>query len=117
MKQELDTYLKTASLRGHLWENGGHTIFVDNVALLPDKSLKVRNHSPDGFNWGYAGSGPAQLALAVMLELFPKETAEKKYQAFKFAVISQIPQRKSFEIEVSFDFWGNVKEFNFNRLY
>ncbi len=26
----------------------------------------LRNHSPDGLKWGYAGSGPAQLALAVL---------------------------------------------------
>jgi hypothetical protein len=27
----------------------------------------VRKHSPDGFEWGYDGSGPAQLALALVL--------------------------------------------------
>lgn len=31
---------------------------------LPPKN-DIWNHSPDGFNWGYAGSGPAQLALAL----------------------------------------------------
>ncbi len=25
----------------------------------------VTHHSPDGFNWGYAGSGPADLALNI----------------------------------------------------
>lgn len=29
---------------------------------------EIRNHSPDGFNWGYAGSGPAQLALAILAD-------------------------------------------------
>ena len=28
-------------------------------------SLAVRNHSPTGPAWGYDGSGPAQLALAI----------------------------------------------------
>lgn len=32
----------------------------------PAESLAVRNHSPTGFAWGYGGSGPAQLALAVL---------------------------------------------------
>ena len=30
--------------------------------LKPERSQRVKNHSPDGFNWGYAASGPAQLA-------------------------------------------------------
>lgn len=31
-------------------------------------SLKIWNHSPDGFEWGYGGSGPAQLALAILYD-------------------------------------------------
>lgn len=46
-------------------------------------SLKVRNHSPDGFNWGYAGSGPAQLALALLLDCVPQMQAVLLYQDFK----------------------------------
>jgi hypothetical protein len=34
------------------------------VGLLNPR-CDLRNHSPDGFQWGYAGSGPAQLALAL----------------------------------------------------
>lgn len=37
--------------------------------ISPAESLKVRNHSPTGFNWGYGGSGPAQLALALLLDI------------------------------------------------
>ena len=58
--------------------------------LKPDKSLKVRNHSPSGFEWGYGGSGPAQLALAILLDLYPDrgdEWAEAQHQQFKFKVI------------------------------
>ena len=36
--------------------------------LLPRRSQELRNHSPDGFAWGYEGSGPAQFALALLLE-------------------------------------------------
>jgi hypothetical protein len=36
--------------------------------LEPWESQKVYNHSPDGFEFGYAGSGPAQLALAILLD-------------------------------------------------
>jgi Family of unknown function (DUF6166) len=30
--------------------------------------LEIANHSPDGFEWGYGGSGPAQLALAILAD-------------------------------------------------
>jgi len=42
----------------------GCVVTVDGRPLDPRN--KVRNHSPDGFEWGYAGSGPAQLALAIL---------------------------------------------------
>lgn len=31
---------------------------------------EIRNHSPTGFEWGYGGSGPAQLALAILADHF-----------------------------------------------
>jgi len=39
------------------------------VRLDPGASQKIYNHSPDGFQWGYGGSGPAQLALALLLDV------------------------------------------------
>jgi Family of unknown function (DUF6166) len=33
-----------------------------------DLRLDVANHSPTGFAWGYAGSGPAQTALALLCD-------------------------------------------------
>jgi len=52
----------------------------------------IRNHSPDGFAWGYGGSGPAQLALALLCDAIGVERAEKLYQQFKFSVIARLPQ-------------------------
>jgi len=61
--------------------------------------LEVRNHSPTGFEWGYGGSGPAQLALAIMLDYFETfhedgnvNAALIMYQAFKFKVIGRLPE-------------------------
>lgn len=64
---------------------------VDNRVLLPAASQKLRNHSPDGFEWGYAGSGPAQLALALLLDF--TEDAELScdlYMSFKFTVVAKL---------------------------
>lgn len=60
-------------------------------ALTPTRSLKIRNHSPSGFNWGYGGSGPAQLALAILLDLYPERGtawAERYHQDFKFKIVA-----------------------------
>jgi Family of unknown function (DUF6166) len=71
------------------------------------------NHSPDGFEYGYTGSGPAQLALAIVADhlkhnpqdvqyaikiarlddAIPESTdklALRCHQAFKFAVIASL---------------------------
>jgi hypothetical protein len=37
------------------------------VALPP--CFDIHNHSPTGFEWGYGGSGPAQLSLAITFDV------------------------------------------------
>jgi len=57
---------------------------VDIRPLSPEPSRKLWNHSPDGFEWGYCGSGPAQLALALLLDALGDEKLAVCYhQAFK----------------------------------
>ena len=41
-------------------------VTVDGRPLNP--RLDLWNHSPTGFEWGYGGSGPAQLALAILAD-------------------------------------------------
>jgi hypothetical protein len=52
----------------------------------------VINHSPDGFEWGYLGSGPAQLALALCMDALDGDRARaiKVYQPFKEEHIAPI---------------------------
>jgi hypothetical protein len=53
--------------------------------------LDLRAHSPSGFEWGYGGSGPAQLALALLADaLGDVELAQEHYQNFKWAVVSRL---------------------------
>jgi hypothetical protein len=63
-------------------------VYLNGNRLDVKKSQFVRNHSPDGFNWGYGGSGPSQLALAILLEFLPNAYAQNLYQEFKFRVVS-----------------------------
>ena len=56
------------------------------------RALEMRwdlwNHSPDGPEWGYGGSGPAQLALAILADVLANDRAAVKlHQAYKRAVI------------------------------
>ena len=51
----------------------------------------LRTHSPDGFEWGYGGSGPAQLALALAADLLgDDEAALGVYQWLKFRVVARL---------------------------
>lgn len=63
-------------------------VWFDDRAITPAESMKVRNHSNE-FNAGYGGSGPAQLALAIMLEVLSDEQAQKYYQRFKWRYLAK----------------------------
>ncbi|AIZ65626.1 hypothetical protein PK28_18075 (plasmid) [Hymenobacter sp. DG25B] len=49
-------------------------------------------HSPDGYEWGYAGSGPAELALNILLLFADYATANPLYQDFKQEFIADLPR-------------------------
>lgn len=82
----------------HLLEGNKESrqVWLDGKLLDPRPSQRLCNHSPDGFSWGYGGSGPAQLALAIMLELTGKPDG---YQKLKWEVIAGLPQGEDFRIE------------------
>jgi hypothetical protein len=64
-------------------------VWVDGEELKPAESQELVNHSPDGFNWGYGGSGSAQLALAILLKLTDDPSrALELYQAFKWEFVA-----------------------------
>lgn len=58
-----------------------------------DPRLDLWSHSPTGFEWGYGGSGPAQLALAILADyLADDEEALALYQQFKWALVAKLPK-------------------------
>lgn len=86
---------------------------------------ELYNHSPNGFEWGYGGSGPAQLALAILADHLATKAAEtllvsselgdpqaidtrrtsladraavRLHQDFKFARIAPMEQACGFEL-------------------
>lgn len=59
----------------------------------------LRNHSPTGFAWGYGGSGPAQLALALCAHATGDDAlALRVYQDFKVEQVARWPRDEPFEI-------------------
>lgn len=59
-------------------------------ALPLARNLVAHSH---GFAWGYGGSGPAQLALAILADyLQDPEKAVRYHQKFKFMVIADLPE-------------------------
>lgn len=84
----------------------------------------VVRHSPTGFEWGYPGSGPADLALSIVCdvlglqghgrwaeELRPIEggdvlLSDPPYQAFKFEFIAPLDRDRPWSIRES-----DVREF------
>lgn len=53
----------------------------------------VKDLSPTGFEWGYGGSGPAQLALAILCDYWGDEVSALRYhQEFKWEVVALLPE-------------------------
>ncbi len=72
------------------FENGEYRVVIEdddgtgrvNYQELPLR-LDLINKSPTGFSWGYNGSGPAQLALALLADATSDKEAIEMYQSFK----------------------------------
>ena len=80
-------------------DNGTPVIFRNGELFTPNLSLAVRNHSPTGFEWSYQGSGPAQLALAILIDCLGVYWAENVYQAFKRDVIAKLPKHEEWSLQ------------------
>jgi hypothetical protein len=89
--------MKTFNIKGF---TDDRRVFINGEELLPRRSQKVLNHSPDGFSWGYGGSGPSQLALAILLVFYGEGIALKNHQNFKWKVIAGLDVDKDFDIDV-----------------
>jgi len=53
--------------------------------------LDIANHSPTSLNWGYCGSGPHQLAIALLADAVDDGVADRLAGRFKFDVIGGLP--------------------------
>ena len=58
-----------------------------------DLRLDLRLHA-DRPEWGYSGSGPAQLALALLADAVGDTVALARYQRFKRAIVARFEREK-----------------------
>ncbi len=83
-----------------LTRKGGHIVEVmeGDARIRPlAPRLDLWNHSPSGFSWGYAGSGPAQLALALAADVLGDDArAVRIHQRLKFALLVRLPGDQPF---------------------
>lgn len=77
----------------HVW-----IIEAGDSRALPLR-LDLFNHSPTGFEWGYAGSGPAQTALAILADATgDDQLALRLHQRFKFDRIATLQRDKDWSM-------------------
>ena len=71
-----------------------HLVTIEDGGELHMLAHRVR-HSPTGLSWGYAGSGPADLARSLLWDVLGYEPSPSLYQEFKFDVVAKWPQSGS----------------------
>lgn len=85
-------------------KNIGHNEVLIKEEYFNDASINhvlehIERHSPDGFQWGYGGSGPADLALSILTDYCTRmrmneetvDLVEGYYQKFKKDFIASSP--------------------------
>ena len=63
----------------------------DGVAVANVPVLLPPRHSPTGYEWGYGGSGPAELARQIAA-LWGRPDAPALYQALKWEILARMPR-------------------------
>jgi hypothetical protein len=87
-----------------------------NVLVISDDGLTdalphIVRHSPDGFCWGYHGSGPSELAHSLLVFHLGREVEPAVYHQFKSDIIASYPQDQGFLLTGEMvDAWLRIQE-------
>lgn len=91
---------------------------IDEVLLQRDPKTnsaltnivhRIVDHSPTGFDWGYGGSGPADLALNILLYFVEEKTAYSLHQDFKWHFLAGMPKEGGRISKASIQDWVNAR--------
>lgn len=89
--------------RYYAGSTGHHTVTMTEWGRhepLPPRN-NIFNHSPSGFSWGYGGSGPAQLALALLVDVVSTDRAVRFHQDFKWHRTAPLPHDADWSMAAS----------------
>ena len=80
------------------WPHNKNRVYINGKQLSWKRSFKYLQKSISGFEWGYGGTGPQQLAFAILLELTTEDIARKLYYSFTEEFISKLPTTQNFSV-------------------
>jgi hypothetical protein len=90
---------------GSRYPDGRVYVGVIEDGAVTEPLPHIEHHSPDGFEWGYGGSGPADLALSMLAHAMGESDPDKippaLYQQFKFDYIATLDRNRNWEISRS----------------
>lgn len=79
-------------------------VVVDDAGTRPLKH--EMRHSPDGFSWGFGGSGPGDLARSILADHLGFVPSPTIYMAFKFDRVARWPLGGSWSLSAAeIDAW------------
>ena len=74
--------------------SGGQTVLkitTNGSTTFSSEVLEhIMKHSPDGFQWGYGGSGVSDLAFSILMDCCGDGIAERLYQQFKWDFLAKL---------------------------
>ena len=116
---------KTVSWEGRRTEHGTVVERVDELGERSTFPQRVVYHSPTGFEWGYGGSGPSDLALNILADVagfegtwrYDRDRQEDLepewvwglHNAMKFDLIASQPQHQLLLSRIEVERWLEQK--------
>jgi len=64
--------------------------YRDEDGIHTNVPRRLTYHSPDGFEWGYGGSGPSDFALNILSVFIGQDLAYLHHQDFKWKFIANL---------------------------
>lgn len=90
-------------------EHGCEVYVLDEGRCTPlNPRFDAVNHSPDGFEWGYGGSGPSQLAFAMLADLLGPLPAPAKCPYCESAMVGSSCTEPECKYSFTRDQWEHV---------
>lgn len=88
--------------RGEQPSTGGPgevTVVEDDTERTLDPRTDIANHSPSGVSWGFRGSGPRQLAIALLADVYGDDLAADPHASLH--LMHELTEDLDNEFEVS----------------